>query len=737
MTATAGPTDTIAPTLVAASPSSAAAPVPVSQVLSLTFSEPVVYRGGSIRLTGGASPLSLSGAQIQVTGKHVTVTPSADLAPSTTYTIDFSQAMVSDLAGNAFAPSGAAAVSFKTGGALYAAPNKGNNSTTGRGTVASPYDSIGHATKQARPGDTIYVVLDATKVLANSYAIEAAGTAASPVVIKPAPGGSAKYAFTSANGLTLPESAKHVVIEGFEFYGQSDKQDHWDLVARGVWAGKSPLAIGSIAINVEAGTDITIRNNYFHDLQQKAVNITGGRYVNVVSNIIRDVATKSLSGGHGIMRQQGDASNFGTADDATKYRWDINGNLIFNVEQRIYSWVPAKGFMNMTLDEGKPILIDETTDRQLKARIANNIVAYASIDSIRIKPTPNLEVVNNSVYTQGAHADGITDINTLASTAPFDKDPTPGLVVANNLVMTAPGTFAFELNDGYPTAASAAKFSGNVRLGSGGTVNPTGLPGASAQAGSSLFVNPNAGNFMPAAGVPLAAGAPADTRATIDSAVSKFGVTVAPANWVTDELKLTQSFLDNIPGLDDGIANNETVFTGPGQYGASDSEIDRKAFYFAVNSAWKTSIGLRDAALTRTRVPAFNGLYELIVPSAYSTWYDAAKLANPSYASIRHGNSYIAQNKAFPANSLLLTALGGTAAGSYNQILAAGQTITLGGDLRIVFSNGYTPKSGDSFDIIKAGAVIGNFANVNLPASVGAAYSLNVVSGNTLRLTFQ
>jgi hypothetical protein len=735
MTATAGPTDTIAPTLVAASPSSAAAPVPVSQVLSLTFSEPVVYRGGSIRLTGGASPLSLSGAQIQVTGKHVTVTPSADLAPSTTYTIDFSQAMVSDLAGNAFAPSGAAAVSFKTGGALYAAPNKGNNSTTGRGTVASPYDSIGHATKQARPGDTIYVVLDATKVLANSYAIEAAGTAASPITIKPAPGGSAKYTFVSANGWTIPATATHVIVEGFEFSGQSNLQDHWDLVAKGVWAGKSPTAMGGIAINVEAGTDITIQNNYFHDLAQKAVNITGGRYVNVVNNIIRDVATKSLSGGHGIMRQQGDASNFGTADDGTKYRWDINGNLIFNVEQRIYSWVPTKGFMNMTLDEGKPILIDETTDRQLKARIANNIVAYASIDSIRIKPTPNLEVVNNSVYTQGAHADGITDINTLASTAPFDKDPTPGLVVANNLVMTATGTFAFELNDGYPTAASAAKFSGNVRLATGGTVNPTGLSGVASQSGASLFVNPAAGDFTPVAGVPLSAGAPADIRAKLKAAISKFGVSVAPANWVTDELKLTQSLLDNIPGLEDGVAGNETVFTTPGQYGASNLETDRKAMYFTVATAWKTSVGLRDTDLARPRVLAFNGLYELIVPAAYSVWLDAARLSYPSYASIRHGDSYIAQNKVFPANSLLLTSIGGTSAGSYNQILAAGQTITLGGDLRIVFSNGYTPKSGDSFDIIKAASLVGNFANVFVPSSVGAAYLLNVVGG-TLRLSF-
>lgn len=113
----------------------------------------------------------------------------------------------------------------------------------------------------------------------------------------------------------------------------------------------------------------------FQHLQQKAVNIEDGRYVDVLGNVIHDVATTSLSGGHGIMRQQGSGS-FGPADEAGNLRWDISGNLLFNVEQRLYSWVPSKGYLNMTLDEGKPINIDETTDTDMTARISDNVVTY-------------------------------------------------------------------------------------------------------------------------------------------------------------------------------------------------------------------------------------------------------------------------------------------------------------------------------------------------------------------------
>jgi hypothetical protein len=170
----------------------------------------------------------------------------------------------------------------------------------------------------------------------------------------------------------------------------------------------------------------------------------------------------------------------------------------------------------MTLDDGKPINIDETTDTNLTARISDNVIAYSAIDSVRLKPTPNLIVSNNSIYSTGSHADGITDANTLGGSDRF-----PGLIAEDNLIMTAPGTYGLELGDAFPTTDSAiGRVSGNILL--GGTASPTGLPGVLQASGPSLFVAPDAGNFTPAAGVPAGAGVNAAVLADLTQ-VTQFG----------------------------------------------------------------------------------------------------------------------------------------------------------------------------------------------------------------------
>lgn len=546
--------------------------VAVAADITLLFSDAVKAGNGNITIKDGSSNVVKTIAiadttQVRFDGNKVIINPDGDLAALSNYSVQIAAGAITNLTGAAYAGiSDTTSLNFTTGRILYATTKRGNTSTVGSGTSASPYESLGYASQVAQAGDTIYVTatnssgtpLSGSEAIGNSYTIRSNGTASSPVVIKPNPAASDRYVFTSANGLLVTGS--HTVIEGFEFYGKSDAVDYWSLAAKS-WgfAGSIDDAIypvGDIAINVTTGTNITIRNNYFHDLVQKAVNIEGGRYVTIQNNIIQNVGTTSLSGGHGIMRQQGSDSNFGTPDQEGLYRWDITGNLIFNVEQRIYSWVPRKGYLNMTLDEGKPINIDETTDTQMQARISQNIIGYANIDSIRIKPTANLEVSYNSIWSDGSHADGITDINTLGITTPF-----PGISVIGNLVQTAPGTFGFELNDGFNGSGSNFSSSGNVMFG-GSASNTSFFTGVST-ASSALFVNPEQGDFTPttAAGT---AGASAATRTSLAALVVSQGVTVADDNWSVDERKLVQTLLDNIPGIRDGITNNETIFEETG-----------------------------------------------------------------------------------------------------------------------------------------------------------------------------
>ncbi|MFM6617058.1 MAG: Calx-beta domain-containing protein, partial [Microcystis panniformis] len=741
-----------APALVASTPSDGNGAVSVAADITLVFNEAVKGGSGTITIKDGSGiavkTIAITDAtQVRFDGSKVIINPNGDLAALSNYSVQIANGAITNLAGAAYAGiSDTTSLNFTTGRILYATTERGNTNTTGAGTSANPYKSLGYASQIAQAGDTIYLTatnssgsaLSGSEAIANSYTIRSNGTAASPIVIKPNPAASDRYVFTSANGLIVTGS--HTVIEGFEFYGKTDGVDYWSLVAKSWGFGggidDSIYPVGDIAINVTTGTNILIKNNYFHDLVQKAVNIEGGRYVTVQNNVIQNVGTTSLSGGHGIMRQQGSYSNFGTPDQAGLYRWDITGNLIFNVEQRIYSWVPSKGYLNMTLDEGKPINIDETTDTQMQARISQNIIGYANIDSIRLKPTANLEVSYNSIYSDGPHADGITDTNTLGITTPF-----PGINVTGNLVQTAAGTFGFELNDGFNSSGSNFSSSGNVMFG-GTASNTTFFTGVSTASGA-LFANPEQGDFTPttAAGN---AGASAATRTSLAALVASQGVTVADDNWSVDERKLVQTLLDNIPGIRDGITNNETIFKETGiLYANSLKEPGRKAYYFAIDPTWKTANGVSDASLDRPGT-TYDGLYELVVPLDYSTWLDAAlaiykqwdgsAFNGAPYSSARYGDSYIEQNKVFDTTGLSIFQLRGDS--NYDQTTALGKSVTLGGDILIDLEN-YTPTGGPhTYDLVKAGNIIGNFAHVRVEGlTINTNYDLSIVGGNTLRLT--
>lgn len=733
------------PTLVSSTPSDGNGAVSVAADITLVFSEAVQAGSGNITIKDGSGnvvrTIAVTDAtQVRFDGSKVILNPAGDLAALSNYSVQIAAGAITNLTGAAYAGiSDTTSLNFTTGRILYATTERGNNSSAGAGTSSNPYKSLGYASEVVQAGDTIYLTvtnssgapLSGSEAIGNSYTIRSNGTVASPVVIKPNPASSDRYVFTSANGMIVTGS--HTVIEGFEFYGKTDAVDYWSLVAKSWRFGgaieDSIYPVGDIAINVTTGSNILIKDNYFHDLVQKAVNIEGGRYVEVRNNIIENIATTSLSGGHGIMRQQGSYSNFGTPDQAGVYRWDITGNLIFNVEQRIYSWVPSKGYLNMTLDEGKPINIDETTDTQMQARISDNIIGYANIDSIRLKPTANLEVLFNSIYSDGVHADGITDINTLGISTPF-----PGITVTGNLVQTAAGTFGFELNDAFNSSGINFISSNNIMFG-GIASSPTYFTGVST-ANSALFSNPEQGDFTPttAAGN---AGASSATRASLAAMVASQGVTVAVDNWSVDERKLVQALLDNIPGLRDGVTDNETIFEEAGMlYADSLKEAGRKAFYFAIDPTWKKANDVTDSSLDRPGT-TYDGLYEIIVPIEYSDWldttlatykqWDGSAFNGTSYSSARYGDSYIEQSKYFDQTGLSVFQIN-SASDFSKTTTSAGKTIGLDGDILVDLTN-YTETGSQSFDIVTAGVVIavdgpGNFFDhVRLKLASGTSYS--------------
>jgi hypothetical protein len=612
------------------------------------------------------------------------------------------------------------------------------NDVGANGSVTNPYKSIATAVQIASGSLTPNVYIRGGEhQLTATVNINTA--ALSPVVIQPLPGEHVKFNCGLRNCFEFLASSSNIEIQGMELDGGTDSVDFWCVVAQAFWGDLSVPRGGGIAIGLD-GTDIVIRDNYIHHFYQKAVEIRGARYIKVYDNIIQNIANSSLSGGHGIMRQQTGAEFF-TNDEFTKYRWDINSNLIFNIEQRIYSWVPSKGYIEMVLDEGKPILIDDPKDtdgiqEHMSARITNNVVAFGALDHIRLKSTPNLTVTNNTVYSAAPSADGITDKVGDTNTPKFIN-----FNFKNNVIHTVPGTTSIDIVDALAQANAAAMpppvpqtnpptlppmISSNFFAGGGSA--PGSLSGLTSLPTNQLYINPNNGNFRlnPSLGMSSTLGARPTTLDSMDIRKNRYGVNVIWDQFPNDPLKLTQTILDNIPGINDGITGNENVFTNFGILRAAYSEI----FYNVYSGVWKTQTMSKDTQLFHLN-------------EAYTEWYTEANIhknaSGADYERIRWGNSFLKQDQLFDNDWLTVSQI--TSDTTNTVIYTDHNAFTLDGDILIDFEN-YIPVLGKTFDLLKAAQITAVnttlFDRILFEGYTPPNYSLTIVDvpgGKAVRLT--
>jgi hypothetical protein len=237
--------------------------------------------------------------------------------------------------------------------------------------------------------------------------------------------------------------------------------------------------------------------------------------------------------------------------------------------------------------------------------------------------------------------------------------------------------------------------SGNVNFDGG--INPAGLPGVTAFTGAGVFADPENGDFTPDASLGATVGADAYTRADLAAKVTSWGVTVAPSGWQTDHLRMVQTMLDNIAGVEDGVTGNETIFDEPWTYAASVREAGRMTYFFPPDPTWKADNGVSDGDLA-------SGLYEIIVPEEYSEWHEHIlttyqPAGGGTYGALRWGASTLAQDKVFRSDGLYVVRIAGAA--DYTQIDGTGQSVTLDGDILGEF-DGFVPSDGQSFDLISA-----------------------------------
>ncbi|MDH4480090.1 MAG: Ig-like domain-containing protein [Rhodoferax sp.] len=112
--------DTIAPTVTAYSPADEAGAVAISANILVTFSEAVQRGTGSIVLKTAAGAViatydAATSSNLSISGNILTLNPSADLAYSTGYKVEFASGAIKDIAGNSYI--GVSDYNFTTGAA--------------------------------------------------------------------------------------------------------------------------------------------------------------------------------------------------------------------------------------------------------------------------------------------------------------------------------------------------------------------------------------------------------------------------------------------------------------------------------------------------------------------------------------------------------------------------------------------------------------------------------------------
>ena len=447
------------------------------------------------------------------------------------------------------------------GNAFYVVPGGNISSPSGSlGSIGNPFTSIEAALSAASNSSnsrTIYIRGGRYDNIKVNITAVIKGSKNNQIIVTKLPGERVKLNFSGTSAFYIAKDASYIVFDGFEIDGHAIN-DHWSMLANNWWDPNGDSSIGGgQAFNVD-GQHITIRNNVIHDTYQKGINIFKGRYINVVKNIVYNIGHSSLSGGHGIMRKWPRNFHNNPTDGADlgvdvydspeyQYRFDITGNLLFTIEQRIYSRVFSRGYSNLTIDEGKAILLDQTDDTDPKARVSNNLILYCGTTGIRLKKNPNMQVHNNSLLMDlsrtDTQPDGITDKNLL-----------PNLKFYGNLV--ASKGVAIDVDASFTDASGTDTDPNKTRkydnyVAGGGTISKAPLAGIINLGGTDsrpLFTDPTHNNFHPVvSGNSVPVGVGDSYLQDIFDLVGDYDIDVKPSGWQHDHLRNADTIIANIP----------------------------------------------------------------------------------------------------------------------------------------------------------------------------------------------
>jgi hypothetical protein len=212
------------------------------------------------------------------------------------------------------------------------------------------------------------------------------------------------------------------------------------------------------------------------------------------------------------------------------------------------------------------------------------------------------------------------------------------------------------------------------------------------------------------------------------------GDSVSPAGFNFEgELRTKQHIVTLVSSAAAGLGNLTTLGSGasPGTLNATNGFVvdfdEAVTGYGTINS---TNMLARRATINGT--VQGNSVGEPITLSGYikGTGTFTNVTFTGTYSPGLSPTIVTAGNLAFDSANTLIMELGGTAPGSGHDQIQASGLLALGGTLKVELINGFTPTSGQSFNLFDWASVAGTFSSLSLPALSGLAWNTSQLYTN-------
>jgi hypothetical protein len=345
------------------------------------------------------------------------------------------------------------------------------------GAASSPCGTLEYAGRMAAPGDTICMYAGVYEQPTAELTL--VGDVDRPVTVRACGNDTvtfraatridqhgANVSLWTSGSAVVCSSCHHVIFDGLILHGRTEVLTFDDAVANHYWSDERIEYVGYSGIQItDDSTHITIQNMVIHDLLCSGIYLKGTRYVTVRHNIIYRIVHHCMVGGGGVMyggigQVPGDYGN-SDPDDPDLWRMDYYGNLIFDVEQRLYSWVKSDNTLTMHIDEGKTLDTQgASNDRHAKFRISENIVLFPGVIGIKFKRLPGGVVTHNTIYVEPdkPRAEGVRGTHNL------DNED---FVFHSNAAYAGPDKTAVDLRGVQPWEGDPTRFHSNYLAGGG------------------------------------------------------------------------------------------------------------------------------------------------------------------------------------------------------------------------------------------------------------------------------